>query len=537
MASVHVFDRKLGTKGRMQLAKDRVTLGKSPSCDIVLDRQNISREHCRIFRRDGAYFVEDAGSRNGTFLNERRLSAPERLAEGDNIQLGDFAITFSLTAEASAAPMRPAAQAAPGRRRITPPELKRKIHARLLEELDLKHTNIAEKPDEVLRGKTESIVGRLVAEHASETPAWLPRAALVKEIVDEALGLGPLEDLIADTTIDEVMVNGWDRIYIERRGKIELTDKCFTDNAQVISIIRRILAPLGRRIDETNPMVDARLADGSRVNAIIAPLSVKGPTLTIRKFAATPYTCEDLVKFGTLDTRMLTLLRTAVQYRQNVLISGGTGSGKTTLLNVVSAFIPQVERIVTIEDAVELKLPQEHVVTLEAKPSNIEGKGAIPIRQLVINALRMRPDRIIVGECRGGEALDMLQAMNTGHDGSLTTLHANSARDALSRLETLVLMAGLELPSRAIREQIVSAINVIVQISRQIDGTRKIVRIAELSGMEGDTPTLQDIFIFKQTGFKAGGMVSGQFESTGGVPRFYHELRERGIEVDMEIFK
>jgi pilus assembly protein CpaF len=397
--------------------------------------------------------------------------------------------------------------------------------------------DLSQHTDEELRLRTESVVRNVVTTLDAEVPVWLAADQLVKEVVDEAIGLGPLEDLLADPTIDEIMVNSWDRIYVERKGKIELTDKCFTDNNQVIHIIRRIVAPLGRRVDESSPMVDARLKDGSRVNAIIAPLALTGPTLTIRKFAADPFTEQDLIGFGTLTQQIVDFLRLGVRFRSNMVISGGTGTGKTTLLNVVSAFIPGDERIVTIEDAAELKLHQEHVVSLEAKPANIEGKGAIPIRELVRNTLRMRPDRIIIGECRSGEALDMLQAMNTGHDGSLTTIHANSERDTLSRIETMVLMAGMDLPSRAIREQIASAIDFVVQISRMTDGTRKVTGISEITGMEGETITMQPIYKFEQKGFGAGGKVLGSIVPTGAIPKFIHDLRARGISVDLTLFQ
>ena len=421
--------------------------------------------------------------------------------------------------------------------RHTPVELKRKMHQEILATLDLKHTDLSEKSSEEIRAKTADAARAAINKFHAEMPPWLSAEALIKEVVDEAVGLGPLEDLLADAEIDEIMVNSWDKIYVERHGKLELAPKQFTSDEQVVSVIRRILAPIGRRIDESSPMVDARLPDGSRVNAIIAPLSLKGPTLTIRKFSKVPYTSEDLIRFGSINSEMVEFLKIAVKYRQNICISGGTGSGKTTLLNILSGFIPKTERIVTIEDAAELQLYQEHVVCLEAKPASIEGKGAIPIRKLVINALRMRPDRIIVGECRGGEALDMLQAMNTGHDGSLTTLHANSPRDALSRLETMVLMAGLDLPMRAIRDQISSAINLVIHGDRLLDGSRKITRISEITGMEGDTIVMQTLFEFKQKGFDDDGKVLGEMTATGAIPTFVHKLAERGITVDRGLFE
>ena len=330
------------------------------------------------------------------------------------------------------------------------------------------------------------------------------RVRMLEQITDEIVGLGPLEPLLRDESITEIMVNGPRQIYIERAGKIELTNVTFQNDDHVMRIIDRIIAPIGRRVDESSPMVDARLVDGSRVNAIIPPISLVGPVITIRKFAASPLTVDDLVRFGTSTPEMFDFLKACVEARLNIFVSGGTGSGKTTMLNVLSSFIPNDERIVTIEDAAELQLRQEHVVTLEARPANIEGKGAIPIRELVRNALRMRPDRIIVGECRSGEALDMLQAMNTGHDGSMSTGHANTPRDMLSRLETMVLMAGVELPLRAIREQIASAVDLIVHQNRLKDGTRKIVNITEVQGMEGDVIVMQDVFVFEQTGIVEG---------------------------------
>ena len=360
---------------------------------------------------------------------------------------------------------------------------------------------------------------------------------LKNDVVDNALGLGPLEELIADESVTEIMVNRHDQIFIEQSGKLTLSSARFMDNAQVIEVIRRIIAPIGRRIDETNPMVDARLSDGSRVNAIIPPLAISGPSITIRKFAKEPFQVQDLIRFGSLTQNMAEFLKVCVHNRKNICISGGTGSGKTTLLGVIAHAIPEGERIVTIEDAAELRLPQEHVVSLESKPANIEGHGAIPIRKLVINSLRMRPDRIVVGECRGPEALDMLQAMNTGHDGSLTTLHANTPRDAIARLETMVLMAGMNLPSRAIVEQISSAVDVIVQTNRFPDGSRKISSISIIDGMEGDKITLQEVFAYDQKGYDADGNVLGQYVSEGGVPPFYLELQERGIDVDLSIFK
>ena len=357
----------------------------------------------------------------------------------------------------------------------------------------------------------------------------LEESRLSQEILDDCVGLGPLEPLLRDATISEIMVNGPSQIYVERSGKLMLTNAEFRSEKDLLQVINRIVSAIGRRCDESNPMVDARLADGSRVNAVIPPIALKGPSVTIRKFSKRPLQISDLIGFGSLNTQMAGFLEAAVKGRCNIIVSGGTGSGKTTLLNVLSAYIPQRERIVTVEDAAELQLIQDHVVSLESRPANIEGKGAVTIRDLVRNALRMRPDRIIVGEVRSGEALDMLQAMNTGHDGSLTTVHANSARDVISRLETMVMMSGMELPERAIREQIVSAIDLVVQQSRLRDGSRKIVGISEIIGMEGDTVVMQDIFTFNPESFDAKGRISGSFIATGVHPRAAEKIKDNGI--------
>jgi pilus assembly protein CpaF len=362
------------------------------------------------------------------------------------------------------------------------------------------------------------------------------RQRLITEVMHEVSGYGPIQPLLDDPTITEVMVNGPRQVYIERYGKIEKTDRIFKDNGHVMRIIEKIVAPLGRRIDEGSPMVDARLPDGSRVNAIIPPLSVKGPTITVRKFSKVPYQVDDLIRFGTMTDGIAEFLRGCVEARLNILISGGTGSGKTTTLNVLSSFIPNSDRIVTIEDAAELQLQQEHVVTLESRPPNLEGRGEIPIRALVRNSLRMRPDRIIVGEVRGGEALDMLQAMNTGHDGSLSTVHSNTPRDTISRLETMTLMAGTELPSRAIREQIASAINLIVHQSRLRDGSRKVTHVTEIHGMEEDVVVMQDIFVFRQYGVDEHNRVLGKLVPTGLRPRCLDKLIAEGIYIPAEAF-
>jgi pilus assembly protein CpaF len=426
-------------------------------------------------------------------------------------------------------PARPFAGGAPTRESFR--EAKYRVQNRLINELDPKMdlTNQVE-----VKRQIEDLFGK-IADEEGLALTRAERVRMLEQITDEILGLGPLEPLLRDATITEVMVNGPQQVYIERDGKLELTGVTFQNDEHVMKIIQRIIAPIGRRIDESSPMVDARLVDGSRVNAIIPPLSLVGPVVTIRKFAASPFTVEDLIRFGTATPEMFEFLEACVKARLNVFVAGGTGSGKTTTLNVLSSFIPDDERIVTIEDAAELQLRQEHVVTLEARPSNIEGKGAIPIRELVRNALRMRPDRIVVGEVRSGEALDMLQAMNTGHDGSMSTGHANSPRDMLARLETMVLMAGMDLPLRAIREQTASAVDLIVHQNRLKDGSRKIVSITEVQGMEGDVIVMQDVFTFEQTGVSEG-KIEGRLKPTGIRPKFAEKFEAAGIHLPPDTF-
>ena len=413
-------------------------------------------------------------------------------------------------------------------------DIRSRVHERVLSECeaaDLTRMSLDDKTDQVRQA-----LSFILKEGGSALPARL-RDRLADEVMDEIVGFGPIQPLLDDPTITEVMVNGPRKVYIERAGKIEATNRVFRDNGHVMRIIEKIVTPLGRRIDEAQPMVDARLPDGSRVNAVIPPLAVTGPSLTIRKFSRIPYTVHDLISFGTMTEEMADFIRACVASRLNILISGGTGSGKTTTLNVLSSFIPEEERIVTIEDAAELQLQQEHVVSLESRPPNLEGKGEITIRHLVRNALRMRPDRIIVGEVRGGEALDMLQAMNTGHDGSLSTAHTNSPRDSIARLETMTLMAGTDLPSRAIREQIAAAMHLIVHQNRLRDGSRKITHITEVQGMEGDVIVLQDLFLFEQTGIDSSGRVLGKHKATGLRPKFVDRLHREGVKLTSDIFK
>jgi pilus assembly protein CpaF len=446
----------------------------------------------------------------------------------------------ALTPAAPGAPGAPGAGAPPATSarilaqvplRETFRDAKFRIQGRVIADLDpkLDLTNAVEVRREIEEAFTRALDDEGLALTRAE------RTRMLEQIADEIVGLGPLEPLLRDESITEVMVNGPRQVYIERTGKLELTNITFQNDEHVMRIIDRIIAPIGRRVDESSPMVDARLVDGSRVNAVIPPISLVGPVLTIRKFSASPLTTDDLIRFGTSTPEMFEFLRACVEARLNIFVSGGTGSGKTTMLNVLSSYIPNDERIVTIEDAAELQLRQEHVVTMEARPPNIEGKGAIPIRELVRNALRMRPDRIIVGECRSGEALDMLQAMNTGHDGSMSTGHANTPRDMLSRLETMVLMAGVELPLRAIREQVSSAVDLIVHQSRLKDGTRKITNITEVQGMEGDVIVMQDVFLFEQTGVRDG-RIEGRLRPTGVRPRFAEKFEVMGIHMPPDLF-
>lgn len=416
--------------------------------------------------------------------------------------------------------------------------IKKTVHRRLVAEMSPQEQMVLSAVHQDV-AQVEQVIGNYVEKVLEENPFAVPvseRSKIVSDLKDEMLGLGPIEVLLKDPTVTEVMVNGPKKIFVERMGRLQLTDIQFHDDSHVMNIIERILSPIGRHIDESVPLVDARLEDGSRVNIIIPPLSLVGPCITIRKFATKALSVDNLITFGTLDRKMADFIKACIQARINILVSGGTGSGKTTTLNVLSSFIPENERIVTIEDAAELKLQQEHVVTLESRPANIEGNGEITIRDLVKNALRMRPDRIIVGEVRGGEALDMLQAMNTGHDGSLTTAHANNPRDALSRLETMVLMAGFEMPIRAIREQVSSAIELILQQSRLKDGSRKITYITEVQHMEGDVITTQDLFRFEQTGMDENGKLTGHFVSTGMQPGFMDKFQVNGVSLPDDFF-
>ncbi len=515
---------------RRQFEQGEVRIGRRDDNDVVLSTGNVSKVHARVVAAGDRLLLEDLQSTNGTYLNGVRLSSRRELSAADEVGIGDYSLRFERRASQ--------AQIAAGDEREGHAKLQKLLHQRLVEALDLRRLNIELLADAELRARTERTLRELMDGLGGEgqLPPEIDRRQLLTDVVNEALGLGSLETLLADDSVTEIMVNHAAQVYVERQGKLVLSGECFSSDQAVLGIIERIVAPIGRRIDESSPLVDARLKDGSRVNAIIPPLALKGPCITIRKFKRDALSIEDLVRHQTLTPQMAEFLDVCVKSRKNILISGGTGSGKTTTLNILSSFIPSDERIVTIEDAAELQLSQAHWVQLESRPANLEGKGAITIRDLVKNALRMRPDRIVVGECRSGEALDMLQAMNTGHDGSLTTLHANTPRDALARLETMVLMAGMDLPVRAIREQIASAVQIIVQQTRLPDGSRKISFITEIAGMEVDVITLQDIFSFKQEGVAEGGKIRGRFVPSGFVPKFYDDLQRRGIRLKMDIF-
>jgi len=413
-------------------------------------------------------------------------------------------------------------------------DIKKQLHTRLVD--SLKFDEVQKLSEQERRTQIRSVLERLVRDEPQLTAGTIDREAMIEELLNDTLGLGPLEDLLRDPTISDILVNGPHEVYVERKGRLQRTDVQFKDDAHLLQLIDRIVSRIGRRVDETSPMVDARLQDGSRVNAIIPPLALRGPALSIRRFGAKPLRLKDLLDHGAFNQEMATFMEAAVRGRLNIVISGGTGSGKTTLLNTLSSFIPKDERIVTIEDAAELQLQQPHIVQLESRPANVDGRGQVTIRDLVRNALRMRPDRIVIGECRGAEALDMLQAMNTGHDGSLTTLHANSPRDTLARLETMIMMAGVELPLKAMRQQVASAIQLIIQTNRLQGGARRVTSITEVVGMEGEVIVLQEIFRFAQMGVDASGKTRGRFEAAGVRPKVVQRLETAGIRLPEDLF-
>ena len=547
-----------GQQGKpVKVHAPRCVIGKDADCEVALPGWRVSRRHAEVFVSNDKVFVRDLDSTFGTLVNDRKLEQAHPLGDGDEIRIGSHslkvhwhrpggdspagdaeAIAGTPAATPAAAPEAPApaAPAAPPAASEEHYRVRKLLHDRLLEAFDVRRTDTHRMADVDLRELTERLIRDLIQRMADELPPDLDRQQLLEEVRDEAIGLGPLEPLLADASITEIMVNRHDEVFVERSGQLQRWPAVFTSDRAVQGIIERIVAPIGRRIDESSPMVDARLKDGSRVNAVIPPLALKGPSITIRKFSKRKLDSTDLLKFASASPAMIEFLQVCVEKRKNMLISGGTGSGKTTLLNILSNFIPNGERIVTIEDAAELQLHHANIVSLEARPANIEGKGQISIRELVKNSLRMRPDRVVVGECRGGEALDMLQAMNTGHDGSLTTAHANSPRDMLARLEVMVLMAGMDLPVTAIREQVASAVDIIVQQTRFACGTRKITSIVEVTGVESGKIQLQEVFAFVQTGIDARGKTQGHFTGRGFVPEFYDELARIGVPLDLNIF-
>ena len=541
--------------------KNSVMIGRSESADLYLADKKISRRHAEISINGDGIFLDDLSSRTGTRVNGESISGRTRLSVNDSIQIGETTLVLEnaeITETAEKPPENPSPANLPPERKEsrshklplysaqtnlvdlyseTMIQLAKRVQYRVLEILNIGNFSSREMTNSEMRPKVESAVDQILREIRHEIPFTVKLDQFQQILLDDLIGLGPLSPLLRDTTISEIMINGPDNIFVESRGLLYRTVARFNSESHLQAIIQRIVEPLGRHIDAASPMVDARLEDGSRVNAVIPPLALDGSLVTIRKFPSKKLTDEDLIKFGSLTRPMALFLREAVRARRNILVSGGTGSGKTTLLNILSQFIPEKERIITVEDSAELKLSHENLCRLEARPANVEGQGRITIRDLVINTLRMRPDRIIVGECRGAEALDMLQAMNTGHDGSMTTCHANNPRDALSRLENMVMMAGFELPSSAIREQIASAIHLIVQQTRLADGSRKIVKITEVTGREGSTILLQDIFSFDQEGFDEKFRVIGHHTATGNIPRFIDELRQSGdLELDMSVF-
>jgi pilus assembly protein CpaF len=569
---------------RFEIEPAVYTIGRDADCNIQLNSPEIEGRHAILTVRDGGAWIEDIAG--GTLLAGEPVRGRAAVGSGVPIRLSHFTLVLTLPDAGTATPPParvPSSPAAPppltpGRPPIpspfaaataaTPPpapvppaipvppppaarragpdapapkndlkrSIKQQIHSELVERLDIKRLTASHMQHDQLSVKVRTTLQSIIDDVRTKLPPGVTPDELIKEIYDEALGLGPLEDLLADENVSEIMVNGPDRIYVESGGKLQRTGLSFMDDSSVHAIIERIVSPIGRRIDESQPYVDARLPDGSRVNAIIHPLSLTGPCLTIRKFSKVPFTDRDLIRFGTLTQEMADFLKLCIQLRKNIIVSGGTGSGKTTFLNMLSGYLPEGDRIVTIEDAAELRLTQDHVIRLESRPPNIEGRGAITIRDLVRNALRMRPDRIVVGECRGGESLDMLQAMNTGHDGSLTTVHANTPRDVISRLETMVLMSGMDLPARAIREQIAAAVDLIAHEARLSDGSRRITKITEVLGLEGNQIVMQDIFEYKQTGLDPHGRVKGFFTATGSVPTFLENLAARGLAIDHSIF-
>ena len=553
------YKQEGGQRTRFECVNGTCTIGSGKDNDIVLKSRLVAKVHARIRHGADGCKIEDMGSMSGTWINQERIVSYGPLSQIDEVAIGDCRLWVNEKSHPHKdIQAQPAVAAKPANgvaradvdiatgdsvhaatiNPANPEQLQWRqfAHDRLIEQMDLRRKDVHNMTDAQLRRETDALLSEILKRHDQEIPKHIDRALLHNDVLNEAVGLGPLESMLGDDSVTEIMVNRADEIFVERNGRLELSTCIFSSDRAVLGVIERIITPIGRRIDESMPMVDARLKDGSRVNAIIPPLAIKGPSISIRKFSKKRLQVEDLIGFGSMNQEMVDFLRICVERRRNIVISGGTGSGKTTLLNVLSNLIPKDERVVTVEDAAELRLNQPNLVSLEARPPNIEGRGAITIRDLVRNCLRMRPDRIVVGECRGGEALDMLQAMNTGHDGSLTTAHANSPRDAVARLEVMVLMAGMDLPVTAIREQIASAINIIVQQTRFACGARKVTHISEVTGIEGGKIQMQDIFLYDQQGVDANGRVVGDFRGCDFVPSFYEELARIGVNLDLSIF-
>lgn len=554
-----MFEIKVSSKdGKWQdsvrCGADSCVIGRSRDVILRVRGWKVAPKHVRFEKELAGVFVVDVSRGVGVSVNGEEIERYGPLQETDEIAFGGFVATVvdhspDSTAEGELADLETGTPQSltddfKGMDQGTRDQLRddymvwaKFVHKELMRQMDLKRMQIDTLSEEEVREQLGELIEGVLQGMAHKLPPGISRPQLKKIVLDETVGLGALEQLLDDPSITEIMVNAYNDIYIERNGRLVRSEVMFTSDDAVMATIERIVSPLGRRIDESSPMVDARLRDGSRVNAIIPPLALRGPCITIRKFADQKLTDRDLIRYGSTNEAMVTFMKTCVEQRSNIVVSGGTGSGKTTLLNILSNFIPLEERVVTVEDAAELRLVQPHVVSLEARPANMEGKGQVTIRDLVKNCLRMRPDRIVVGECRGGEALDMLQAMNTGHDGSLTTAHANSPRDMLRRLEVMVLMAGMDLPVSAIREQVASAVDIVIQQTRFGDGSRRVSCISEITGMENGTIQLVDIFRYQQTGFDSEGKVVGHYMATGAVPTFYEELRLRGVDVDMSIFQ
>lgn len=574
-----------------QVKGSHCSIGSARNNDLVLESRRLAKRHAEFRLEADGLHMRDLGSMSGTWVNRERIMDHGPLSDLDEIEVGDISLTIRAVRQSTTLPPsvgrlngdqqqmslsaneqdagfenqagRENEHALSGSQK---PKLSVSdtghgnsqssveadadvvefnqelaywasvVHEQLLYQMDLRRKDVNRMTDDQLREESSGLIADIINSLETQIPDTVDRVMLLENVLNESVGLGPLETFLSDEGITEIMVNNYREIFVERDGKLERSRMQFSSDATVFAVIERIITPLGRRIDESSPIVDARLKDGSRVNAVIPPLALKGPSLTIRKFPKHRMQFSDLVASGSVSEAMVEFLRICVEMRKNIVVSGGTGSGKTTLLNVLSNFIPLTDRVVTIEDAAELKLVQPNLVSLESRPINLEGKGEVPIRDLVKNSLRMRPDRIVVGECRGGEALDMLQAMNTGHDGSLTTIHANTPRDVLSRLEVLVLMAGMDLPVGAIREQVASAVDLIIQQSRFPCGRRKITRITEVVGVESGTVQLQDLFRFEQQGVDDELRVRGFFTATGAVPTFYEDLRAIGVNVDLSFF-